>query len=109
MRADDILVCTKYLHKRFNGSVDLIALGHVTIAALHAAALESDLFNSVKIIHGLTSYSDVIQSGLSFNQLVNTLHGVLAVYDLPDLRNLLADKLTLDEPLDPLGQPANKP
>ena len=39
------------------------------------------------------------------NQLVNTVHGCLTVYDLPDLARLIGTKLTTEEPLNACGDP----
>ncbi len=105
MRAEDVMVCARYLKKQQDGPVDLVAVGHVSVPALHAAALEPSLFGSVKLIRGLVSWSNVIESGRSLNQLVNTVHGALAVYDLPYLAATLGDKLTIKEPLNALGEP----
>jgi hypothetical protein len=39
------------------------------------------------------------------NQQINTVHGAMRFYDLPDLVALLpADKLVLHEPVDAAGQ-----
>jgi dienelactone hydrolase len=105
MRAEDVMVCARYLKQQQDGPVDLVAVGHVSVPALHAAALEPDMFGSVKLIRGLVSWSNVIESGRSKNQLVNTVHGALAVYDLPHLAVTLGDKLTIEEPLNALGEP----
>jgi cephalosporin-C deacetylase-like acetyl esterase len=107
MRAGDILTCARFLKQQQSGPVDLVAVGHVCIPALHAATLEPDLFGSVKLIRGLASWSDVIESGLSENQFVNTVHGALKVYDLPNLVETLGDKSTIEQPLNALGKPAN--
>jgi len=107
MRAEDILTCARFLKEQKNGPVDLIAVGHVCVPALHAAALEQDLFGSVKLIRGLACWSDVIESGRSVNQFVNTVHGALKVYDLPNLAETLGDKLTIEEPLNAMGGPVN--
>jgi hypothetical protein len=104
MRAEDVLVCTRLLRQKRPGSVSLIAVGHVCIPALHAAALEPDLFDSVRLIHPLVSWSNVVQMGKSQDQLINTVHGALTVYDLPDLAATLEDKLTIEEPLNALGK-----
>jgi len=53
----------------------------------------------------LSSWSNVIESGRSFNQQVNAVHGALTTYDLPDLAARLGEKLIIKEPLDALGQP----
>lgn len=105
MRAEDIIVCARFLKEQQDGRVDLVAVGHVSVPALHAAALESDMFESVELIRGLVSWSNVIESGRSLNQLVNAVHGALTVYDLPDLAATLGDKLTIKEPLNALGEP----
>jgi len=105
MRAEDVLVCTRLLKQKTAGPVDLIAAGNVTIPALHAAALEPELFSSVKLTGMLNSWSNVIELGRSYNQQVNAVHGALTTYDLPDLAAALGKKLIIKEPLDALGQP----
>jgi hypothetical protein len=104
MRAEDVLVCARFL-KQQAGPVELIAAGNVTIPALHAAALEPELFGSVKLTGLLSSWSNVIELGCSYNQQVNAVHGALTTYDLPDLAATLGEKLVAKEPLDALGQP----
>lgn len=106
MRAEDILVCARLLQERYKGPVDLVAVGHVCVPALHASALEPGLFGSVRLTRGLASWSNIIESGLSRNQLVNAVHGALTTYDLPDLVRVLSDHLTIEQPLNALGEPA---
>jgi cephalosporin-C deacetylase-like acetyl esterase len=105
MRAEDVLVCARLLLQKQSGLLSLVAIGHVAVPALHAAALESDLFDSVRLIHPLISWSNVVRMGKSQDQLVNTVHGALTMYDLPDLAATLDDKLTIEEPLNALGKP----
>jgi len=105
MRAEDVLVCARFLKQQQAGPVELIAAGNVTIPALHAAALEPELFGTVKLTGLLSSWSNVIELGRSYNQQVNAVHGALTIYDLPDLAVTLGNKLTIEEPLDALGQP----
>jgi dienelactone hydrolase len=105
LRAEDLLVCTRLLRQKQPGSVSLIAVGHVGIPALHAAVLEPDLFSSVKLVRPLISWSNLIELGKSQDQLVNTVHGALTIYDLPNLAETLGDKLIVEEPLDALGKP----
>ena len=107
MRAEDILICARFLQQQQAGRVDLIAVGNVSVPALHAAALEPDMFSSIKLMRGLVSWSNIIQSGRSYNQLVNTVHGALTVYDLPDLANTLRANLRIEEPLNALGDLIN--
>lgn len=105
MRAEDILACARLLQKEQANPVDLITIGNVGVPALHAAALESELFSSVKLVHSLASWSSVIESGKSSNQQVNTVHGALTTYDLPDLAETLGKKLIIEEPLDAMEKP----
>jgi len=104
MRAEDILICARFLQRQKNGRVDLVAVGHVSVPALHAAALESDMFGSIKLMRGLVSWSNVIELGLSNNQPVNTVHGALTVYDLGNLAATLGDSLSIEQPLNALGE-----
>jgi len=105
MRAEDVLVSARFLQKQHAGPVELIAAGNVTIPALHAAALEPEIFGSVRLKGLLSSWSNVIESGRSYNQQVNAVQGALKSYDLPDLAATLGDKLIVTEPVDALGQP----
>ncbi|MBN2316534.1 MAG: acetylxylan esterase [Sedimentisphaerales bacterium] len=106
MRAEDILVCARFLSQEKDGPVDLISTGNVGVPALHAAALEPACFNSIKIEGSLFSWSSVVESGCSFNQQINAIQGALILYDLPNLAETLGNKLTIKEPLDALGKPS---
>ncbi|MCK4293541.1 MAG: acetylxylan esterase [Planctomycetes bacterium] len=113
MRAEDVLLCARFLQdsgQKQADQVELVAVGHMGVPALHAAALESDMFGSVKLIRSLISWSNVIESGRSSNQLVNTVHGALTTYDLPELAATLGACLTIEQPTNALGEPidANK-
>jgi len=105
MRAEDVLVCARFLKQKQPGRVDLVAVGQVCVPALHAAALESDIFSQVKLVCPLISWSNIIELGLSYNQLANTVHGALTTYDLPDLAATLGANLTIEQPLNALGEP----
>jgi cephalosporin-C deacetylase-like acetyl esterase len=107
MRAEDILSCARFLHQQRYGLVDMVAAGHVCVPALHAAALEPDMFGKVRLVRGLARWSDIIESGLSANQFVNTVHGALKVYDLPNLAETLGDKLIIEQPLNAMGELVN--
>jgi len=91
MRTEDVLVAARRLRDA-KGSGDLagkpvrlIATGHVTVPALHAAALEPELFSAVELHDGLESWAQIIRQRESYRQLVNHVHGALSHYDLPDL------------------------
>ena len=104
MRAEDILVCARYL-KAQGLTVHLAALGNVGVPALHAAAFEPELFDSVRLSGALVSWSNVIHMKPTHNQLINAVHGALRVYDLPDLALTLGGKLTIENPVDAQGKP----
>ncbi len=104
MRAEDILVSARAAAARtLAHAVDLIAVGDVGVPALHAAALEPQLFSSVRIVRSLKAWASVIDCRTHENQLVNAVHGALAVYDLPDLAAMLGRKLKVEESLDARG------
>ncbi len=101
MRAEDVLVCARFL-KGFGGQarrVHLVAVGEAGVPALHAAALEPELFASVTLRKTLVSWSSVVRTPEAKMQLMNAVHGALKVYDLPDLLALLpAGKVKVEEP-----------
>jgi len=90
---------------RSDNAVDLVAVGHVGVPALHAAALEPNLFAKVKLSQTLVSWAGVIHCRVTVNQYVNVVQGALMEYDLPNLRAVLGDRLILDQPLDAMGRP----
>lgn len=104
MRAEDILICARFLKQQHEGPLELNAVGHVCVPALHAAALEPQLFDSVRLTQGLISWSNVIEFGRSRNQLVNAVHAALTAYDLPDLARTLANRLVIAQPVNALGE-----
>ena len=107
MRAEDILVCARWLteHQAAESprQVRMIAVGNVGVPALHAAALEPDLFGSVKLIRSLISWSNIIEMKRSYDQLINAVHGALLVYDLDDLAKMLGSKVTIEQPVNAWG------
>jgi hypothetical protein len=101
MRAEDVLVAARYAAQETSAAqVELVAVGNVGVPALHAAALEPDLFASVKLVRTLKSWSNVVHSPMTRNQLANAVHGALKTYDLPDLAATLDHKLTIEHPVD---------
>lgn len=95
VRAEDIMACAKYAQSQISGGspVRLVAVGHVGIPALHAAAASPDLFESVAIEGSLPSWSSVIHGKLTDVPARDIIHGALRVYDLPDLAASLGEKL----------------
>ena len=108
IRTEDVLAATQYLahNQATDGkpvSIRLIASGTAGLAALHAIALEPQLYHSLSLQGSLSSYRDVVQAPLGNAHLTETIHGVLAHYDLPDLVRLGGgkDRLTIVEPVMP--------
>ena len=90
MRAEDILVCARYLNGRSGETkgVNLVAVGRAGIAALHAVAVEPQLFRRVDIRDSIDTWKRVVESDITVDQLENTVHGALRRYDLGDLARL---------------------
>jgi len=106
MRAEDMLVAARYAAEQAGGQaggIRLIAVGPLGVPALHAAALEPSLFQSVKISGMLASWSSVIHGRLNKGLVTQLVHGALVHYDLPDLAASLGNKITVEKPVDPLG------
>jgi len=113
MRAEDALVCGRFLAGYKAGKkpnrVHLVALGKAAPAALHAAALEPELFATVSLTNCLVSWSNVIHTPMAVEQFENVIHGALRTYDLPDLLGTLpAGRVTWTDPVNALGQPASR-
>jgi dienelactone hydrolase len=105
MWAEDILSCARFLAEQDGkGSaarVHLVAVGVAGPPALHAAAVENALFDTLKLVRALPSWTALVGQPAARGQLVNTVHGALRAYDLPDLeRSLRPGQLTVEEPLD---------
>jgi hypothetical protein len=90
MRVKDILSLANHLNNaQHKIPLHLIATGEAVVTALHAAALAPELFESIEIIGGIPSWEEVVQTPRARDQLINSVHGVLAQYDLPDLIELI--------------------
>ena len=68
--------------------VHLVGVGQAGIVALHAAAMNPDLFTSVTIKDVPKSWTEIVGSQDLQGQLDSIVHGALRVYDLPDLVRL---------------------
>jgi hypothetical protein len=111
MRTEDILASARFLAGYEAGEkpnrIHLISIGRLGPPALHAAALEPQLFASVSLRNCLQSWSSVLRAPMATNQFENVVHGALKTYDLPDLTATLPkEKITVAEPVDPMEQPA---
>jgi len=103
LRAEDILVAARFLSENQSNAkprkIKLTAIGETAIPALHAAALEPDQFSQVSLSRMIPSWGEVVKTPETHNQLINTVHGALKVYDLPDLIKLAgASKVKVTQP-----------
>jgi dienelactone hydrolase len=112
MRAEDIMVCARFLAgygaPEPTRPVHLVAVGASGPAAIHAAALQSDLFVSLRLERVLQSWDAVVRTPEAVRQLENTVHGALRRYDLTDLlASLPPDSVTVLDPADAMGSPVS--
>ena len=106
MRAEDILVCARWLAARYHTeSVTMDVSGNLGVPALHAAAMEPQLVKKLHLDRTLASWQHVVHQHPTHNQLINTVHGALRSYDLPDLQALIKRKVDIIGPLDAQGNP----
>ncbi len=88
--------------------IQLIGVGAAGPAALHAAALEPRI-KQLTLADALVSWSAVVRTPISHNQLTNVVPGALAVYDLPDLAAAVAPRpLTIRNTVEPTGRPLTR-
>jgi dienelactone hydrolase len=89
LNTEDIWGCARFLAGDRTGplatKVHVVAGGRVGLAALHAAALEPQSFASLTLRDKLPGWADVLALPVPKEHLVTAVHGVLPVYDLPDL------------------------
>ena len=85
MRVADTLAWAQHFG---DDKIELIGVGEAAIPALHAAVLAPDRFHRVRLERMIRSWAEVVATPEHYNQLVNTVHGVLTHYDIPDLVKL---------------------
>jgi cephalosporin-C deacetylase-like acetyl esterase len=84
--------------------IRLVSVGSAGPIALHAAALDPRI-KAVTLEGSLISWSAVVQTPISYNQLTNVVPGALKVYDLPDLAAAIAPRpLTIRGTVDASGK-----
>ena len=88
---EDVLSCTRFLAGYQAGDsprkVNLVGVGDTGIPALHAMALEPQLFESLTLRRMPASWADLVRTPTATNQISTIVHGALKTYDLPDLVN----------------------
>jgi dienelactone hydrolase/pimeloyl-ACP methyl ester carboxylesterase len=106
-RTTDLLAVVAKLAGESN-DIQLIGVGVAGPAALHAAALEPRI-KQLTLEDTLASWSSVVRTPISHNQLTNVVPDALAVYDLPDLAAAVTPRpLTIRNPADPTGRPLTR-
>lgn len=102
--AEDVLQAARWLNTyettEKSRPVKVVGVGLTGPAVLHAAALEPEFFSAVELRSSLDSWAAVVRDRQGCGmQLLNTVHGSLAVYDLPDLRRVIGpQKLSVSDP-----------
>lgn len=109
LRANDILASARWFMDHEQLPVDqrkltLVAAGKLGVPALHAAAMESDLFQNVTLFQPLCSWETIIDSTISEGQYVNCIHGAARLYELHDLAGLLGDRIQILQPTNAMGE-----
>lgn len=92
IRAEDILLCSHFLQQDLPAkfkTVSVVTVGETGVPALHAVALEEQMFGNLTLHNSLGSWEDVIHSTVTKNALTNVVHGALKYYDLPDLVSMI--------------------
>ena len=100
-RTYDVLALINHLQEQKAAPVGIVAVGMTGPVALHAGFLHHAT-GFVRLRRSLSSWSSVVRTPVSYNQLTNAVPGVLAVYDLTDLK---VKGLHNDDPVDATGKP----
>jgi cephalosporin-C deacetylase-like acetyl esterase len=107
-RVYDVLSVIRYMANESGQEVSIVGIGSAGLIALHAAAL-SPIVKQTTIDKGLISWTNVVNTPVSYNQLTHVVPGALKVYDLPDLAALIAPRaLTIRGAFDAADKPANR-
>jgi cephalosporin-C deacetylase-like acetyl esterase len=105
-RVHDVLALVNRLAiSSITSEIRIVGVGSAGPIALHAAALDPRI-KAVTLERSLLSWSSVVQTPITYNQLTNVVPGALKVYDLPDLAATLAPRpLTIRAAVDAAGRP----
>ena len=104
MRVEDALAAADfvaYYEKPRNDprEVHLVGVGQAGIVALHAAALQPQLFTSVTLRDVPKKWASILAKEIPTGSLENAVHGALTVYDFPNLVQLIGDdKVHFEQP-----------
>ena len=68
-----------------------MGVGRAGIVALHAAAMNPGLFESVTLRETPRDWASIVRDNNPDGQLEATVHGSLQLYDLPDLVTVIGE------------------
>jgi hypothetical protein len=109
MRTEDLLVAVREARRRTgNSAVELVAMGSVGVPALHAAFCEPESIRRLTLDGTIASWDAVVRADRTFGQLMNTVHGALKTYDLPDLIAALGTAVEVRSAAGPTGVTPNQ-
>jgi dienelactone hydrolase len=113
-RVVDVLSVLEGLGAEYGaGPFQLVGVGVAGPVMLHAAVLaEEGSIAGLTLERSLSSWQDLVEQGLSRDQLGNVVPGALRIYDLPELAARLAPRpVHVKEPVDASGRSTsgNKP
>lgn len=107
-RVSDVLSVMRYMANESGQELSIVGIGSAAPIALHTAAL-SPIVKQTTIEKGLISWTNVVHTPVSYDQLTHIIPGALKVYDLPDLATLIAPRgLTIRGAVDAAGKPVAK-
>lgn len=93
MRTEDLLAVAKSLREENAARpLHLHVESEFVPVAIHAAALDPELFASITLHGGITSWETVIDSRDPLPHLHNVVHGALKHYDLADLLEMIPEQ-----------------
>jgi len=89
MQAEDMMACGRWLAAKSGGKIRLRVGGDgLQPAGLHAAALAREVFETCELEQPAVSWAETVRDPEWHGVLLNTVHGALRYYDLPDLQGL---------------------
>jgi cephalosporin-C deacetylase-like acetyl esterase len=107
-RVRDLLAVVERMAADSTDGIHVVGVAGAGPVALHAAALDPRI-KEVTLEEAITSWSDVVRTPITYNQLTNVVPGALRLYDLPDLAAAVAPRpLTLRRAVDPGGKPVTR-
>jgi cephalosporin-C deacetylase-like acetyl esterase len=104
-RVYDLLAVLEGMPDLAGDGVHLVGVGSAGPIALHAAVVDGRI-RQLSLRESVISWSAVVRTPISINQLTNVVPRALEHYDLPDLAAALAPRrLAIRAAVDPAGKP----